>query len=110
MFTRSGFVICRVEACLRPFWARGGGEDTLRPYEPRRATNNGRGNAQGRTQGSPLRSCRQETLPHNEGMHRLTRLDDLAPDRHPPGLADLSPVSQDDIARSVPDARWAVVA
>lgn len=42
-------------------------------------------------------------------MHRLTRLDDLPPDRHPPGLTDLLPASEDDIARSAPDARWAVV-
>jgi GNAT superfamily N-acetyltransferase len=43
-------------------------------------------------------------------MPRLIRLDDLAPDRYPPGLTDLLPVSAEDISRSAPDARWAVLA
>src|SRR3954452_21513147 len=43
-------------------------------------------------------------------MPRLIRLDDLPPDRYPRGLSGLLPASADDITRSAPDARLAVLA
>jgi GNAT superfamily N-acetyltransferase len=43
-------------------------------------------------------------------MARLIRLDDAAPDVLPPDFARLLPATAEEIARSAPDARWAVLA
>jgi GNAT superfamily N-acetyltransferase len=43
-------------------------------------------------------------------MPCLIRLDELPPDRYPPGLTTLLPASPEDVARAAPDARWAALA